>query len=227
MTIAPCHGCPLQSWTAAPARVVHRGNGKWDRAADDADVHLAALFRDPQVQAGRQIEIVLDLPADRSACRAGAWLQRFTTALAALPIGLVVAIDNGVRCPCGTALGPKAYEQRVGQCLPRTREWLASLKHPDGGRPGVVICDRTLTNALAKSGDLRMRNRSPWNSPKRWIDAVGKEIAILGHDGVVVAHPVVVQRIAAYRSVVSEAIPKLTLLARLTRSRSDPGISHG
>jgi hypothetical protein len=213
MAIAPCVGCP-ESWAAGPARIEHQGNGAWIRAADDAAVHLAALFRDPQVQDGRPIDVVLDLTADRTKCPDRRWLWQLRQALASLPTGLVAAIDNGVRCPCGVGQGPKAYAERVALCLEQTRTWLASLKHPNGGRPGVVLCDRTLTNTLAESGQLAMRDGTKWASPTRWLDAVGREITVLGHDGLVLAHPVVVQRIRAYRTVVSESVSLLGALAR-------------
>lgn len=213
MVLDPCPGCPA-AYAAAPATIRHRGSGAWRRLPDNTPVHLLALFRDPQIQDGRRVDVVLDLPLTSATCHTPRWLGDFLRALAELPVGLVVALDNGVRCPCGKTAGRATYFARANVCLGRTRTCLAALRHPDGGRPGVVICDRDLTDALAAAGTLALGTGAPWVSPDPWITAVGSEVTLLGEPALVLAHPVVLQRQRAYRDAVTAAVPKLVALAR-------------
>jgi hypothetical protein len=78
-----------------------------------------------------------------------------------------------------------------------------------------VICDHDLCEALVRADELQLRNGAPWTSPNPWIDAVGREICVLGQPGLVLAHPVVLQRQAVYRNAVATALPRLITLARL------------
>src|ERR1044071_6978200 len=188
VAIDPCPGCPA-AYAAAPATVRHDGKGAWRRMPDNTPAHLLALFRDPQIQDGRRVDVVLDLALTSATCRTPRWLDDFLRALAELPVGLVVALDNGVRCPCGKTLGRSTYFARANVCLGRTRTCLAALRHPDGGHPGVVICDRDLADALAAAGTLALGTGAPWTSPDPWITAVGSAVTFLGDPPPLPAHP--------------------------------------
>lgn len=131
MSLTPCTGCPA-AYAVASATVRHDGNGLWRRVPDETPAHLVALFRDPQIQAGRRIEVVLDLAPDTAPCRLPRWLGPFLHALARLPVGLTVVLDNGVRCPCGKAMGRSTYFARASLCLERTRAMVTARRHPDG-----------------------------------------------------------------------------------------------
>jgi hypothetical protein len=216
----PCPSCPA-AYAAAPATIRHGGNGAWRLMPNNTPAHLLTLFRDPQIRDGRRVDVVLDLALSSTTCRTPPWVGNFIRALAELPVGLVVALDNGVRCPCGKTLGRSTYFARANVCLGRTRTCLADLRHPDSGRPGVVICDRDLADALAAVGTLALGTGAPWTSPDPWITAVGSEVTFLGEPALVLAHPVVLQRQRAYRDAVTAAVPKLVALARTAGSSAE------
>ena len=221
MAIAPCADCPA-AYAAAAAVVRHEGGGVWKRMPDSSPAHLAALFRDPGIQTERRIDVVLDLDPDSGRCVRRPWHAHFLQALSTLPSGLVVALDNGVRCPCPQKGDQDRglYRDRARLCLARTREWLGATQHPDGGRPGIVICDRDLAEVFCALGILLDRNGERWAPPRRWVDSVGNEMRFDGETALVLAHPVVLQREPVYRAAVEAVVPRLIELARITTNRT-------
>lgn len=191
-----CDKCPVGSSARAarPAIVQLGHDGNWRLIADDCTVvHLVALFRDPGIVDSRVVERVLDLrvrpDGGLSAGKKGCWVRQFLKALSGIPVGLTVALDNGVRCPCRTDEGYHGYKKRAEYCHLRTAEWFGSLRHPDGGIPGIVICNKDLTCALAELGFLTKRNGENWRMPRRFVDALGTEITYLQADGIICGHP--------------------------------------
>ena len=217
MAIAPCADCPA-AYAAAPAVVRHEGGGAWRRVPDSSRAHLAALFRDPGIETERRIDVVLDLDPVPSRCARRTWHAHFLQALRTLPLGLVVALDNGVRCPRPQKGDParSLYRDRARLCLARTREWLGAIQHPDGGRPGIVICDKDLAVVFCALGILLDRKGERWAPPHRWVNSVGNEMRFDGETALVLAHPMVVQYEPLYRAAVEAAVPRLVELARIT-----------
>ena len=200
-----CDACPIaaSSSAAAPAIVQLAEDGvTWKLLAEAAPVHLVALFRDPAVEQGRVVPMVLDLaqrPDGRLTAGRSCWVQQFLKALGKFPAGITISLDNGVRCPCGVQMGESVYRARALVCHSKTRERHATLFHPDGQPPGIVICDKDLTCSLSEAGQLTRSDGTPWTCPKRFIDAVGDSIRYLGVDALIAAHPVVLQRRQDYR----------------------------
>jgi hypothetical protein len=202
-----CDSCPVRSTTTAaePAVVECIDDQSWTLASRGEAVHLVALFRDPGIQDRRSIPTVLDLRLDdKGHLRAGrnCWVGPMLRSLGALPRGLHVALDNGVRCPC-----PKKdcdYHERVTHCLSATRSWLEKLRHPDGGYPGVLVCDKDLAHALASLGQLTNGDGSVWHIPSPFVAAIGQSVHCFCRPALICPHPAVVSRSARYRVHMNE-----------------------
>ena len=219
-----CTACPAWSLPLArPAVVQLAGDGEtWMLLDKGTPVHIAALFRDPGIADERPVEAVLDLHLGQDGClKAGrrCWVDKFLRALQGLPAGITVALDNGVRCPTPRKEGFEVYKDRAKHCHGRSEQWLSTLQHPDGGAPGIVICDKDLACSLAELGLLRNRNGGAWHQATRFVDAVGDDVTYLGVNSVILAHPVVFRRrhASVYRQALAAKgiISILTQLARL------------
>lgn len=228
MEIAPpslsnCPGCPLAAETRAAISVCARrsavGNS-WVVQPTGTAVHVVALFRDPAIHDKRTVSTVLDLfVGQRGEFFAGrtCWMRAFLEALDGLPTGFTAALDNGVRCPTANTLGFDIYLERSKSCHLKTAAWHASLKHPDGNAPGVVICDRDLAKSLSQLGFLLSDDGTPWECPRRFLDCVGEQVRYLGVEALIAAHPVVLQRRPDYRQVFQDRrlIDRVLALAKI------------
>lgn len=198
-----CDGCPAgkADVVAQPASVECSGNVlTWRFVSPDAPVHLAALFRDPGIQDTRSVSTVLDLcPTENGHVRAGrqCWLGPMLRSLDDLPRGLRLALDNGVRCPCPTRTC--RYSERVTHCLNATRSWLQSLRHPDGGSPALLVCDRDLARSFAFLGLLVREDGSTWEAPRPFVNAIGERVRCFDRPALICPHPMVVSRHPRYR----------------------------
>lgn len=217
-----CTECSAWALPATrPAVVQLEPDGKsWMLVDEGTPVHIAALFRDPGIRDKRPVEVVLDLHLGEDRClRAGenCWVGRFLRALQGLPAGIIVALDNGVRCPTPTKVGPEVYKERAKHCHLRSRQWFSKLQSPDGEAPGIAICDKALACSLAELGLLRDRSGGPWREPERFVDSVGDEVTYMGVRAVILAHPVVLSRHAVYRQAFAARgiVSSLIQLARL------------
>lgn len=219
-----CSECPARSLPVArPAVVQLTGAGEtWMLLEEGTPVHIAALFRDPGIADERLVKVVLDLHLGRNGhLKAGrrCWVDKFLEALRGLPVGITVALDNGVRCPTPTNEGFQAYKERAKHCHGQSEQWFSALQHPNGGAPGIAICDKDLACSLAELGLLRNRNGEAWRKPTRFVDAVGDQVTYLGVNAVILAHPVVFRRrhTSVYRQAFAAKgiISDLTQLARL------------
>ncbi len=223
-----CSSCSVAeiSPAAAPAIVQLSIDGTaWTLQPGTVPVHLLALFRDPAIQQGRSVPVVLDLSVredGRLTAGRACWVRTFLDALGAFPGGMTIAIDNGVRCPCAIQLGESTYRSRAQACHAKTNDWHAALMHPDGKPPGIVICDKDLACALAHAGLLLRRDGAPWKCPARFVDAVGEPVTYLGVDALIGAHPVVVQRHRAYLEMFRERnlMQRIRTLARIAAEES-------
>ncbi len=220
----PCSECPARSLPIArPAVVQLAGDGEtWMLLDEGTPVHIAALFRDPGITDERPVEVVLDLhrgPDGHLKAGRHCWVDKFLEALRGLPVGITVALDNGVRCPTPTNEGFEVYKERAKHCHGQSVQWFSALEHPNGGAPGIAICDKDLARSLAELGLLRNRNGEVWRKPARFVDAVGDKVTYLGVNAIILAHPVIFRR--RYASVYRQAfaakgiISSLTQLARL------------
>lgn len=191
-----CCECPVQSiqLAAKPAIVRLSKDGRtWLWQESNVSVHLVALFRDPGIKDGRTVEYVLDLRSKQdNSVQAGinCWVKNFLNEMPGLPPGLTVALDNGVRCRCPVSLGPNVYEQRASFCHRKTEAWFGQLRHPDGGKPGIVLCDKDLTYSLKRLSLLLQPQGRRWDLPRQFLDLIGSAVVYLGADAVVLAHPV-------------------------------------
>ena len=198
-----CDGCPggKAAVVAEPASVEYTGKVlAWKFLPSDAPVHLAALFRDPGIQDTRGVSTVLDLwRTDNGDVRAGerCWLKPILRTLEDLPGGLRLALDNGVRCPCPIATCD--YSARVTLCLSATRSWLQGLRHPDGGFPSILVCDKDLARSLALLGLLSREDGSPWQPTRPFVEAIGERVRCFDRPALICPHPVVVSRQRCYR----------------------------
>src|SRR5271154_5005244 len=203
--MSKCDGCPAGTTVvaAAPAAVECAGDVlTWTSIPPNEPVHLVALFRDPGIKDNnRSIQTVLDLQHKDGHVRAGSncWVGRLLRSLGALPRGLRVALDNGVRCPCPKTAGYIEYRDRVIHCLSATAPWLENLRHPDGGSPGVLVCDNDLAGALAESGRLTRADGSAWLLPRRFIDAIGQPVRCFGRNALICPHPIMLSTGRKYR----------------------------
>jgi len=210
-----CDECPSE-YAAAPVIVKHRGYGRWTYSSPDSYVHLAALFRDPETGSGRKIRVVLDLQVKDGELRNSSrcWMGRFTDALSTLPVDIRIAIDNGVRCPCGTKYGFDEYFRRVKFCFKRTEKWLSLLRTLSGKPLPVVLCDRELSIAMSHLGVLRNLDGTNWKEPKRFVEAVGSEVRFNDLPAMILAHPIVVERWPdPYKNALANAVPAIYKLA--------------
>lgn len=219
-----CIDCSAWSLSAAhPAIVQLADDGKtWGLLPGGTQVHVAALFRDPEVNDKRSVEVVLDLHLGQDGrLKAGknCWVNKFLEALRGLPPGFTVALDNGVRCPTATKKGFEVYKERAEHCHDQSGRWFSQLRHPDGGVPGIAICDKDLACSLTGLGLLRNCAGEAWCKPTRFVDAVGDEVTYLGAKAIILAHPVLFSRqhAEAYRQAFADkgVVSKLTHLARL------------
>jgi hypothetical protein len=226
-----CTECPAWSLPAVcPAVVQLAGDGEtWMLVDEGTPVHIAALFRDPGIADERPVKVVLDLHLGQDGrLEAGrrCWVGEFLGALQGLPVGITVALDNGVRCPTPTKEGFEVYKKRAKHCHGRSGQWFSTLQHPDGKAPGIAICDKDLACSLAELGLLQNCSGGAWREPARFVDAVGDEVtyrvtyrgvnAVV--NAVVLAHPVVFSRHAGvYRQAFAAKgiVSRLTQLARL------------
>ena len=226
MTISgSCAGCPASiARVARPAMVQLADDGQtWSFVDEGAPVHLAALFRDPGIVAKRTVEVVLDLRLGQDGrLQAGkhCWMDRFLQALQGLPPGITVALDNGVRCPTPTKKhGFKVYQERAKHCHYRSDQWFSTLRHPDGGTPGIAICDKDLACSLTELGLLQNRRGGAWHCPQPFVNAVGDQVIYLGVNAVILAHPVIFTRRYSTQYVQAFAckgiVSNLTQLARM------------
>jgi hypothetical protein len=238
--IFKCDACPEQygatpAQAAAPTAVEFTGDVlKWTFVPQEEPVHLVALFRDPGIEAERNVETVLDLRKDKNGyVRAGTncWVRPLLRALGILPAGLRIALDNGVRCPCPKRAGCSkyAYAQRVASCLRATAPWLERLRHPDGGLPGVLLCDKDLVCVLAYLGRLTRDDGSAWFPPDKFIDALGQHVRYLGRPAIVCPHPIMLSRrhgkVYCQRIQETELSSSILALAKLsgdTSARTGP-----
>jgi hypothetical protein len=218
-----CSQCPVQTsaLAARPAVVRLDTDGKtWTGLSEQTPVHLVALFRDPAIVDSRIVSVVLDLSSrpdgSLSAGRA-CWVEPFLKALSGLPPGLTVALDNGVRCPYPQQAGN--YAARVRLCLSQTQKWITSLEHPEGGRPGLLICDKDLACAYTALGLLTRRNGEAWQAPARFLDAVGDEVVFNSGtavcEAIILAHPVLFSR--RHASIYTDAFKRQQVVAKITK----------
>jgi hypothetical protein len=219
-----CSNCPVQATkkAARPAIVQLQDDGtKWVLRKPGTPVHLAVLFRDPEVRSQqRVVKTVLDLRISQQGnliAGKNCWVDKFLEVLAGLPVGLTVALDNGVRCPCGTKRGFETYFERARYCHMQTVNWFSTLQHPDGNSPSIVICDKDLAQSLSILGLLHYRNGNVWQKPRMFVEAVGDEVTYLDSDAIILAHPIVVRNKLLYRRVFieKELVQKLTQLSRI------------
>jgi len=210
-----CDKCPSE-YAAAPAIVKHLGYGRWTYSSPDSYVHLAALFRDPEIGSGRKMKVVLDIQIKDGELRNSSrcWMGRFTNALATLPIDICIAIDNCVRCPCGTKRGLDEYFRRAKFCLERTEKWLSLLRTLSGKPPPVSLCDRALSIAMSHLGVLKNLDGTNWEEPKRFVEAVGSAVRFNDLPAMILAHPIVVERRPdPYQNALADAVPTICKLA--------------
>jgi len=213
---------------AKPAIVrLEKSPSSWSLQPEGTPTHLAALFRDPGIANERIVSVVLDRASGPDGIlKAGSdcWVRGFLKELSGLPRGLTVALDNGVRCPCPRKLGFHVYYGRVACCTAKTEHWLDSLKHPDGGKPGVLLCDKDLASCFGRMGLLTREDGSFWRSPSPFVSGVGSQLSLFGQNApafstMILAHPVLFSRQHAARYVAAfneQEIPsKITRLARL------------
>src|SRR6266498_4955796 len=164
-----CAQCPVQASVLAAAPAIVRldsGSKTWMTLPEGTSVHLVALFRDPGISDNRTVPIVLDLwlRADGSlAAGRNCWVEPFLKALDGLPSGLTAALDNGVRCPHPQIAG--SYADRARLCVGQTQQWIGSFVHPDGGKPGLLICDKDLACAYAELNLLVRPSGNAWKAP--------------------------------------------------------------
>jgi hypothetical protein len=214
-----CSKCPVPGTPVAESASVERTTDDftWRLMSPQEPVHLAVLFRDPAIKAGRPVPRVLDLKQVDGRLIAGSkcWVRDFLRSVGPFPEGFRAALDNGVRCPCPTS--SPDYRARVRVCWAQTRLWLGGLRHFDGGPPGVVICDRSLADALSHMGVLSSSNSSPWRCPAPFIRAVGQFVICLGRKALIGPHPIMVTRSKAYREALAESdfAKRVRALARL------------
>ena len=199
-----CPTCPDRAslLAAEPATVrLHTNGTTWTKQSAQTPVHLVAIFREPGISNNRIVSTVLDLwvQQDGSSLAAGrrCWIKPLLKALSGLPPGLTVALDNGVRCPCPQHTG--GYHERINHCVGQTQHWLEGLVHPNGGQPGLLLCDKDLACSYSKLGLLlRQEDKQAWQAPFRFIDAVGEEVLFVSgkttYDGLILAHPVLFSR---------------------------------
>ena len=217
----PCEGCSARDATW-PAIVEKVSGTEWKLAPDGNTVHLAALFRDPGISDDRHVPVVLDIRPDTRPLRAGrdCWLGPFLEALRELPEGIRVALDNGVRCrrPIRGDEQRTDYEARARRCHEETVLWFRRLVHPDGGRPGIAVCDKDLANSLGRAGHLTLADGSPFVPSGRFVDRVGTAVRYLEADAIILAHPALVLPDRVHRSrylaAIKAAVEGLVILAR-------------
>ncbi|HEX3035884.1 MAG TPA: hypothetical protein VHT73_12285 [Thermodesulfobacteriota bacterium] len=197
-----------------PITIQHQGNGIWIKAPSETPIHLAALFRKPEIRSGRIVNTVLDLACVNGQLRHPkvCWTRMFVQILRDLPSGLTVALDNGVRCPFGTSRKIKEFNRRAELCHNRTVDWLQTLA-PDP--PPVLFCDKSVCVAYAQQKGLTHSDGTEWTEPKKFLDAVGEEVLFHGRPALILAHPRVVQMKVQYRDALRAAIPKIRRLAGL------------
>lgn len=210
--VPACDRCPAGR---VPGAVVaqHQGDGQWRLARNPPRVHLVALFRDPEIRDGRNVESVLDLWHVDGTLRHGrfCWTRAFVMALRSLPAGLTVALENGVRCPWGTARDPDGFARRVERCHASRLAWIAGLGSP---APPVVVCDRHVAENLGEQGVLTGSTGERWTPTGPFIDCVGTVVLYAGRPALILAHPEVVRRHPGrYVPVLESAVPALTRLA--------------
>ena len=219
-----CRECSAYSLQVTyPAIVQLAVDGKnWIYREKGTPVHLAALFRDPGIVDNRPVKTVLDLHCGQDGyLYAGkhCWVGKFLEALQGLPVGITVALDNGVRCPTPARDGYTIYSEHVRHCHEPTVRWFTELQHPCGGSPNIAICDKDLACSLAQLGQLRYRNGEIWRESKRFIEAVGDEVTYMGVKGVILAHPSIflLRWKSCYRQAFEEKkiVSVLTQLAQL------------
>lgn len=104
--------------------------------------------------------------------------------------------DNGhVRAGRQCWLGPVL---RSLDDLPRGLR-LASLRHPDGGSPALLVCDRDLARSFAFLGLLVREDGSAWEAPRPFVNAIGERVRCFDRPALICPHPVVVSRHPRYR----------------------------
>lgn len=219
-----CPRCPVTGF-ARPVTVVHRSCGSWAEAGPDRRVDLVALFRDPGISKKRHVETVLDIVfrGGRARNRTHCWTLEFVQALECLPLGLTVALENGVRCPCPRRNGIDEYRRRLKKCWVETRSWLQSLRSRKGPVP-LLLCDKDLIESLASTGILETEAGKPWRSPRPFVGAVGRGVRVEGRPALVLAHPIVVKRYPTrYGSAVKEVVAAIDALAKTGRLGGDTG----
>jgi len=216
-----CDSCPAgtTALTASPAAVECVGDVlTWAFVSPDQPVHLVALFRDPGIRDKRSVPTVLDLRNENDGhVRAGTncWVGPMLRSLGNLPRGLRVALDNGVRCPCPRTAGCSEYRERVTHCLSATAPWLENLRHPDGGSPGVLVCNKDLAGALAGLGRLTWDDGSAWRLPPRFIDAIGQQVRCFGRPALVCPHPINLSPGKAYCGLYDRRIKEIELASAI------------
>ena len=123
--------------------------------------------------------------------------------------------------------GYSEYQRRVLTCHERTAQWFSDLKHLDGGKPGIVICDRDLSNALGALGLMSRQHGQKWTPPRAFVSRVGVAIEYLGVNGLVLAHPSILNYDAhseKYTKAITDAIPAIISLARFRPIVAFPGV---
>lgn len=210
--------------SASAATVVYDGNGIWHLVPEGSPVHLVALFRDPGIEDNREVQTVLDLHEVDGRLRAGksCWLDRMVEALYDLPVGISLALHNGVDIPCPKPDGMSRYARLLKEQLPERLAWIRRRRRPDNAQAGVLVCDRDLARALSGLGKLQT-NTGAWTEPRRFVEAVGTEIIFDGIRGMILAHPAVLRwRPDTYIPAVTGAIPKMLRLAGLNPAEGTP-----
>lgn len=217
----PCKGCDasVATW---PAIVEKVSATEWRLVPGGNPVHLAALFRDPGIRDDRVVPFVLDIRPGTRPLRAGqeCWVRPFLEALRRLPEGVRIALDNGVRCrrPIRGDENRTDYEVRARRCHKESVLWFGQLVHPDGGRPGIAVCDKDLANSLGRAGLLTLADGSPFVPSDPFVDRVGTAVRYLDVDAIILAHPAVILAGRPFRlrylAAIEAAVGRLAILAR-------------
>jgi hypothetical protein len=218
-----CAQCPVQAsvLAAAPAIVRLDLDGKtWMMLPEGTSVHLIALFRDPGISDNRAVPVVLDLwlRGDGSlAAGRNCWVEPFLKALDGLPSGLMVALDNGARCPYHRQVG--SYGDRARLCVGQTHQWIGSFAHPDGGKPGLLICDKDLACAYAELNLLVRPSGTAWKTPRRFVEAVGDEVVFqygtAVYEAMILAHPALFNR--RHASIYADAFRQRQIVSKIKK----------
>lgn len=203
--------------------IQHYSPGKWSIAPSGKRPHIIALFRDPGIQTGRDIETVLDLIVTEDGFvknRRHCWTAAFVNCFKSLPLGFTVALENGVRCPCPQKLGIPVYIERLRNCFPLTQALMCKWEE-NNQTPPIAVCDKDLSIALSKLGILTSVTGDFWEPMERFIESVGSSIQINNHAALILAHPIVVSRKRLeYEPALKSAVQNLVSISNWSTKQS-------